>query len=314
MADLRRLTASFLFEAAPFASCHAATIAAVGETLVAAWFGGSREGAADVGIWVARRLGPVWTAPIPVPDGGDRPCWNPVLHAADDGRLLLFWREGPSPRRWWSLVATSPDAGVTWTPPWRLPPGFLGPIKNRPLPLDDGGLLCPSSSEHLGWRCHIERVDRTLRQWRRVATLNGLWPWLANQPALARLADGRMLALCRTRNGVVARSWSVDGGRRWTALARTDLPNPNSGLDLASLPDGRLVLAANPLARGRSPLVLLVSADGEVWRPAALLADGPGEYSYPSLCLADDGLLHVVYTWRRQRIAHAAIAPDALAT
>ncbi len=313
MEDLRRLTSNFLFDTAPFTSCHAATIATVGRTLVAAWFGGSREGAPDVGIWLARRTHDVWTAPARVADGGDRPCWNPVLHATADGRLLLFWREGPSPRRWWSLVAISHDAGRTWTPPRRLPRGFLGPIKNRPLPLADGGLLCPSSSEHLGWRCHIEHADGALRTWRHVATLNGPWPWVANQPALARLHDGRVLALCRTRNGVVARSWSADDGRTWTPLARTGLANPNSGLDLARLPDGRLVLAANPVERGRSPLVLLVSTDGEAWRAAAVLADGPGEYSYPSLCVADDGTLHVVYTWRRQRIAHAAVTPADLA-
>jgi len=48
------VTAEFLFETAPFAQCHASTIADTGAGLVAAWFGGTREGNPDVGIWVSR--------------------------------------------------------------------------------------------------------------------------------------------------------------------------------------------------------------------------------------------------------------------
>ena len=46
----------FLFETAPFPSVHASTIAETREGLVAAWFGGTREGAPDVGIWVSRHV------------------------------------------------------------------------------------------------------------------------------------------------------------------------------------------------------------------------------------------------------------------
>src|SRR4051812_15718656 len=77
----------FVFEQAPFASCHASTIAETPGGLVAAWFGGTREGAEDVTIWLARRASGRWTAPVEVADGkqedGRRfPCWNPVLFQA----------------------------------------------------------------------------------------------------------------------------------------------------------------------------------------------------------------------------------------
>lgn len=100
------LQQEYLFEEAPFPSCHASTICETNDGLVAAWFGGSREGAADVEIWLARQVGGKWTQPALVADGvaaegpteGPRlPCWNPVLFQVPAGELLLFYKVGPSP-------------------------------------------------------------------------------------------------------------------------------------------------------------------------------------------------------------------------
>src|SRR5207253_7840814 len=46
----------FIFEAgtAPFAQCHASTLAECRDHLVAAWFGGTAERNPDVGIWFSR--------------------------------------------------------------------------------------------------------------------------------------------------------------------------------------------------------------------------------------------------------------------
>ena len=38
----------------PTASCHASTVAKTSKGLVAAWFGGSKEGAPDVDIYLSR--------------------------------------------------------------------------------------------------------------------------------------------------------------------------------------------------------------------------------------------------------------------
>jgi molybdate transport system substrate-binding protein len=97
------LISEFVFEAAPFASAHASTIVETKEGLVAAWFGGTREGAADVGIWLSRRLPSGWTPPVEVatgaqPDGTRHPCWNPVLFQMPDASLALFYKVGPSPQ------------------------------------------------------------------------------------------------------------------------------------------------------------------------------------------------------------------------
>src|SRR5436190_19942120 len=74
----------FLFDTAPFASAHASTIVETSRGLIAAWFGGTREGADDVGIWVTRDVNGRWEQPVEVAtgrqaDGTRYPCWNPVL-------------------------------------------------------------------------------------------------------------------------------------------------------------------------------------------------------------------------------------------
>src|ERR1700686_4951668 len=60
----------FVFESAPFASCHASTIAeTAGGRLVTAFFAGSSENHPDVGIWVSRLFDGNWTAPAEAANG-----------------------------------------------------------------------------------------------------------------------------------------------------------------------------------------------------------------------------------------------------
>jgi predicted neuraminidase len=79
-------------------------------------------------------------------------------------------------------------------------------------------------------------------------------------------------------------------------------------LDLISatnLPDGSLLLACNPLARGRHVLALMRSTDeGQSWAEEAVVEDGPpgSEFSYPCLALSPDGSVLLSYTLRRERI------------
>src|SRR5512139_2971697 len=94
------VASEFIFERAPFRSAHASTVVETRDGLVAAWFGGTAERNPDVGIWVSRRDGTRWSAPVEVAtgtgsDGTREPCWNPVLFQPSDGPLLLFYKVGP---------------------------------------------------------------------------------------------------------------------------------------------------------------------------------------------------------------------------
>lgn len=317
----------FLNEKAPYPSCHASTIVETKEGgLVAAWFGGTKERDPDVGIWVTRQEQGRWLPAVEVANGvqekGPRlPTWNPVLFQAPGGALVLFYKVGPSPKDWWGMVMESQDGGKTWGKPRRLPEGILGPIKNKPELLADKAWLSPSSTEGSGgWKVHFEYSPDEGKSWKLIGPVEkGPDKLEGIQPSVLFLADGRLAAICRTKNGVLAQTYSADMGLTWSPLEKSGLPNPNSGTDAVTLADGRQLLVYNhsappperPTKGLRYPLNLAVSKDGKTWKSVLLLEDKPCEsgYAYPAIIQAKDGTVHITYTWDRKMIKHLAIDP-----
>jgi uncharacterized protein (TIGR02246 family) len=324
------IKSEFIYENAPFPQCHASTIAESKGGLVAAWFGGTREKHPDVGIWTSRFEDGKWTTPVEVANGVESPekrypTWNPALYqmksgvesGSKAGPLLLFYKVGPSPSEWWGMIMTSEDGGKTWSKPRRLPDGIAGPIKNKPVEIGDGALLCPSSTEDNGWRVHFEYTADLGKTWRRTDAINDGKEFGVIQPTVFLHKGGRLQALMRSRQGKIVESWSDDNGKTWGKLSATVLPNPNSGIDGVTLKDGRHLLVYNHVVTqsgkwgGRAPLNVAVSEDGKTWKAALALETGPpeAEYSYPAVIQTGDGLVHVTYTWNRKKVKHVVIDP-----
>lgn len=170
----------FIYESAPFPSCHASTIVELQNgDLLAAWFGGAYEGHPDVKIWVSRKFfgASRWTTPQVAADGtfeagtgqarlagidstdhGRKACYNPVLFQMPDGEVLLFYKIGRFVQDWTGWLVRSHDNGLSWSEHEPLPEGFLGPVKNKPV-LVGNRLLCPSSTEKGGWKIHFEAYE-----------------------------------------------------------------------------------------------------------------------------------------------------------
>jgi predicted neuraminidase len=317
MAESPVVLSEFIFEMAPFPACHASTICESDGKLVAAWFGGKREGADDVGIWLSRKNNKGWSAPAEVATGHDAsnkplPCWNPALFQYPGGPLVLFYKTGPTPDAWWGMMKTSTDGGATWSAESQLPEGILGPIKDKPVLLKDGALLCPSSTEDHGWQIHMEFLKDEGKTWGKTDAINDAKTTGLIQPTILVHADQLQL-LARSRQKFIYQAWSKDDGRTWTTPTPTDLPNPNSGIDAVTLKDGRSLVVYNNTARGRSPLNVAVSKDGKTWKMILTLEDEPRqEFSYPAVIQSADGLVHVTYTWKRQRVKHVVIDPTRL--
>jgi predicted neuraminidase len=328
-----------------FNHCHASTLVAFpSHDLLAAYFAGPREGDGGTAIWLSRRRGDAWGAPVRAFAEPGLAHWNPVLHA-DGARLILFYKVGTTVHDWITRRAESRDGGATWSIPRPLVPGDQsprGPVRNKLLVLSDGAWLAGGSIETpLLWDAFVDRSDDGGATWRRAdipfahraaarCDAAGTWHGLREntlwesdpdrvfqwdgviQPALWEFPRGQVHMLLRSTRGRVFRSDSSDSGTTWCAAYPTSLPNNNSGLDLAHLGAGRLVLAYNPVEGNwgsRTPLSLAASNDnGATWSQLLDLETGNGEFSYPAIIVAGN-CLHLAYTWNRKTIVYHRLRP-----
>lgn len=317
----------------PTPECHASTIVETPTGLLCAFFAGTHEKNPDVGIRISRLVDGSWTRPIEVANGIQNdtlryPTWNPVLFQPENGPLMLFYKIGPDPRTWWGMLMTSNDDGKSWSKPSKLGTNdkighLLGPIKNKPIQLADGTIICPSSTEYESgdgddkWMVHFEITKDLGKTWEVVGPINDGNEFDAIQPSILTYPDKKMQVLNRTRQDVIAESWSVDKGKTWSEMKATSLPNPNSGTDAVTLKDGRQLLVYNhTIKEGREPsnrnmLNVAISKGGIEWKPVVTLENkpAPAGYSYPAVIQTSDGLVHITYTYLRQSIKHVVIDP-----
>lgn len=339
------ITKQDIFTSASFPSCHASTVVELknGDWL-AAWFGGTAEGKPDVAIWSARHTSSGWSAPMLLVREPEIASWNPVLFYTRDGRLWLYYKFGPVAAGWTGARMFSTDNGMTWSTPQHLPAGILGPIRAKPYVAPDGIVVSGSSVEsYHAWAAWVERsidggdtftkigpytlTDKVVQSLGRPGDTD---PNIGNtgpeqttgliQPTVLPVGDLsgnpqhlRFYARSTSNIGHICVSDSYDEGKLWSVPRPLDVPNPNSGMDVVALRDGRFVLIYNPTATGRSPLALAVSRDGLHFKQFFTLEDTPGqEFSYPALIQLKDGNLLATYTWHRTRIREAFIPLSAI--
>lgn len=315
-------TSDFIFTSAPFASAHASNIVQLRNgDFLASWFGGSAEGKPDVAIWASRFSGGRWSTPFEMVREPDIACYNPVMFYTKDGRLWFYYKFGPHPSSWTAGRRWSDDDGRNWSEVEHLPAGLYGPIRAKPLVLENGTVVSGSSVEsYHSWACWIERSTDNGKTWNRIGpiTVPHHTAGQANasgatygiiQPSVISLGDGKLRLYARSTSqiGRICIADSADSGLTWTQARPIAVPNPNSGIDAVRLKDGRVVLVYNNTTTGRTPLNLAVSEDAEHFRMFKTLEDQPGEYSYPAMIQGSEGDLHITYTWNRKRIRYLRV-------
>jgi predicted neuraminidase len=312
-----------------FDSCHASTLVRLENgDILAAWFGGSWEGNADVAIWMARRTTTGWQRPFIVADRWCVPLWNPSLFYRPDGRILLFYKEAKTISQWKTMLKHSDDGGETFSESRQLTnEGMLdrGPAKNKCVLLSDGSIAAPGSTEPEGaeiWDSFVDisrdggetweqgtfipvrRVSRQVRDF--APDIRRCYGKGLIQPALWESSPGHIHALMRSSSAAIFRSDSVDTGKTWCCAYNTGLPNNNSGIDLVKLDSSEILLVSNPVEKDwgpRTPLTLSCSDDnGITWKEVFVFENESGEYSYPAI-IAKGNKVFLTYTWRRERIA-----------
>jgi predicted neuraminidase len=325
-------------DSAPFRSSHASTIVELKDgDLMAAWFAGTAEGKPDVAIWASQQKRGIWSPPVELVREHEVPCWNPVLFHTHDGRLWLYYKFGPSPETWTAGRTFSIDEGKSWSKVEHLPAGLLGPIRAKPLMLDNDVIVSGSSVESYGsWAAWIERSSDGGATWNKIGPIvfqqtlqhtdhpsddpknaelpDRLVPRGIIQPSVVALGEKHLRLFARSTSDIahICIADSYDLGFTWTQARPIDLPNPNSGIDAITLRDGRVVLIFNNTTHGRTPLNLAVAVDGEHFEMFRTLEDQPGEFSYPAIIQTAHGDLEMTYTWNRKVIRHVHLPLSAV--
>lgn len=315
-----KVRSTLLFDQTSYKSFHASTIVELTPgVFAAACFAGPYEGNREVNIVYGKinkrgKIDPSVAATGIINDSTRFPCWNPVLYEMNK-KLYLFYKIGPNPREWWGVYKSSADNGKTWSTASNLPKNVLGPVRNKPVLLSNGKLLCPSSMELPDgrWKVQMELADTALAGWQVVA-VDSSSGFDVIQPTILCLPNGVLRILCRSRQGAVVQSFSSDNGSSWSALSATTLPNPNSGIDAVTLRDGRHLLVYNPdlpgkeWYNGRSKLRLAISSNGTDWQDIYELENGTTEeFSYPAIIQSRDGNIHITYTYDRRNIRYVVL-------
>jgi predicted neuraminidase len=294
---------------------HGATLLAMKDKLFLAWFYGG-EKKPDSQILFTEFLGGQWNAPVEIANGiraKDRTAvWNPIL-MQDQNYIILFYKTGPIPQAWTGQAKISSDLGASWSN-LAMTEKFnevIGPTKTKPMRLNNGQWLVPSSIETPTTR-HVQ-LEYYDANWNflRVEPFNEPLNVKLIQPLLLRHPKtGCIQMLTRSQQKVAVQSFSCDEGETWSKLERSEIPNPDSSIDGLILEDGRSLIVHNDLTSGRNRLALSISSDsGKSWQRLCVLKKGDyfAELSYPSIAIASDGSLHVAYTFKRKRINHVIL-------
>jgi len=300
----------------PFAQSHASTIIKLDEGFLLAWFAGSHEKNDDVGIWMAKGQPGNWSAPYLAVKIRNDPHWNPVLFRTPEDRIYLYFKVGKEIDFWETWVQYTDDDGETWSEPQELVPGDKGgrgPVRNRPVILSNGTWLAPASTElNKVWDVFIDRSEDGGKTWTATEKVamdrNIIKGEGVIQPALWESKPGHVHMLMRSSSGKICRSDSEDYGKTWSPVVETELPNNNSGIDVAHISGESLALIYNPVGENwgkRYPITVAISNDnGKTWPIKYDIEKGEGndELSYPSIYYDGENLI-ACYTWNRDKIA-----------
>jgi sialidase-1 len=227
--------------------------------------------------------------------------WNAAhtrVSAAQRQQLLGTW------------MLRSPDGGVTWSAPYRVPVNS----PHGPIALPNGRLLYPG----------VELWEKARRVGVAESRDDGrTWRWLAPIPARpgddpagyhelhgVATADGRILVHIRNHNQTNDRETlqteSTDGGRTWS------VPRPIGVWGLPShllrLRDGRLLMSYGYRREPRGNHVRLSNDHGRTWSEAMVISTNGGvDIGYPSTVELASGALATVWYERPGEGAHAAL-------
>jgi len=270
-----------------------------------------------------------WSSPEAIARDPFHSLGNPVIWQAPDGLVWLFYVSRYGTHWADSRIAgkVSRDGARTWSDSFMVARDDGMMVRGHPIVLQNGDYLLPiyhevgRDTEKVDAHCTslFLRLDPSTKLWQPGGRIRSR---LGNiQPAAVEVAPGHLLAFCRRGGGYdgrpdgwLVRSDSRDGGRSWSEGADSEFPNPNAAVDFIKLRNGHLLLVFNNSFTNRTPLTVAISTDNAKTFPYRRnIAEGSGDFGYPTAVQTRDEKIHVVYTSdERTVIRHAVFAEAAI--
>ncbi len=317
-------------------SVHSATaVETAGGRIRAFWYGGSREGAKDVAIYSAvfDPSSSAWSPQEVVTTSEEtardldryvKKLGNPVVTRDSLGRLWLFY-VSVSLGGWSGSAVNfriSGDEGMSWGPARRIvtsPLLNVGTLVRGPaLLFEDGTLGLPVYHELFGKFGELVRISPEGEVLDKIRLSHGR---SSLQPVVVPLGRLEAVAFLRSSGFGPKRVLAVrtaDGGRTWSDLEPTKLPNPDAAVSALRTSGGEILVAFNDSEIDRSNLKLALSRDGgrsftvlQSVEPPGVEPGGTSELAYPWILESKDGAFHLFYSWNRSRIVHVRYRPEA---
>jgi len=309
---------------------HSATAVSLsnGELLLF-WYGGEREGSADVAIY-SRRLNTEtaqWGNVRKIVERQQvagslqrniRKLGNPIAYEYGQNEIWLFF-VSVSVGGWAGSsinLQKSFDNGETWGKPQRLITSpFLNIstlVKERPIRYQDGSIGLPVYHEFLGKFAellHLDQRGQVVNKYRMSKAREAI------QPVVIPRSESQAIALMRNVNDSSDhRLWysqSADSGKSWQPLEPLQVPNPNAAVTAIPLDNSDLLLMVfNNHPSERIDLTLALSMDaGKNWNLLTEFEKEPesdehNPFSYPFLVTTNNEQFHLFYTWKRKKIKY----------
>ncbi|MEL7550486.1 sialidase family protein [Pseudomonas protegens] len=279
---------------------HSSSVTALpGGDLMAVWFAGSREGAADVqvrsarfdaqsGEWGAEQVLATRESTRVGTGRYIRKLGNPVIALGPDQRLWMFY-VSVSVGGWATSainLMVSDDLGRSWSAPRQLitSPFFNISTLVRAAPVfhADGAIGLPVYHEFMGKFAeylYLSADGAVIDKFRISRGKHSL------QPTIVPLDERRAVAMLRyagdTHHKVLA-SRTEDAGQTWSEPYPLQPSNPNSSLAAVGTDDQGLLVALNDLQDGRFKLSLYGTDAGlSQWRPLVELDQSPDPLGQP---------------------------------
>lgn len=279
---------------------HSASIAPLpGGALMAVWFAGSREGAADVQIraaefdpksrqWSPERVLATRIGTEQAVRKSIRKLGNPVIALSPDNRLWLFY-VSVSVGGWAGSAINamhSDDLGKTWSAPRQLvTTPFLNLstlVRGAPVFHRDGSIGLPVYHEFMGKFAeylYLSRDGEVRDKFRISKGKHSLQPTVVAQDGRQAVA---LLRYAGEQHHRVLASRTEDAGQTWSAPQPVEPSNPNSSLAAVGRANGNLLVAMNDLEDGRFRLTLYeTDAQLRNWRLIEQIDESPDPWGDP---------------------------------